>query len=336
MSTVTKAVIPAAGLGTRFLPATKAQPKEMLPVVDKPAIQYVVEEAVAAGIDDILIITGRNKRSLEDHFDRNFELEYQLQAKGKTDDLAEVVELAELADIHFVRQGEPLGLGHAVSVARKHVGDDPFVVMLGDDIMVERVDRAHRHDQGLTTSTARSVVALMEVAVGAISAYGCAAADEDSGPPAYASLDIVEKPDPAVAPSNLAVMGRYVFTAGDLRAARADAEPGVGGEIQLTDAIARALADRARVRLRLRDRALRHRQEDRLPARHRRARPAPVRPGSGVPGVPVRGRASRRSHLTVGPDGLAGSATVAVGVRSRRRSRVSGADLHSPSCPTGA
>ncbi|MFI5045069.1 MAG: UTP--glucose-1-phosphate uridylyltransferase, partial [Acidimicrobiales bacterium] len=135
MKKVTKAVIPAAGLGTRFLPATKAQPKEMLPVVDKPAIQYVVEEAVAAGIDDILIITGRNKRSLEDHFDRNFELEYQLEAKGKTGDLAEVVELAELADIHFVRQGEPLGLGHAVSVARKHVGDNPFVVMLGDDIM---------------------------------------------------------------------------------------------------------------------------------------------------------------------------------------------------------
>ncbi|MTA63513.1 MAG: NTP transferase domain-containing protein, partial [Actinobacteria bacterium] len=137
MGRVTKAVIPAAGLGTRFLPATKAQPKEMLPVVDRPAIQYVVEEAVKAGIDDILIITGRNKRSLEDHFDRNFELEYQLKAKGKMGDLAEVVELAELADIHFVRQGEPLGLGHAVSVARKHVGDEPFVVMLGDDIMDE-------------------------------------------------------------------------------------------------------------------------------------------------------------------------------------------------------
>src|SRR3954452_13193265 len=134
-SSVTKAVIPAAGLGTRFLPVTKAQPKEMLPVVDKPAIQYVVEEAVRAGIDDILIITGRGKRSLEDHFDRNFELEHHLQAKGKTDDYEEVVDLAELADIHYVRQGEPLGLGHAVSVARKHVGDNPFVVMLGDEFM---------------------------------------------------------------------------------------------------------------------------------------------------------------------------------------------------------
>jgi UTP--glucose-1-phosphate uridylyltransferase len=139
MKKITKAVIPAAGLGTRFLPATKAQPKEMLPIVDKPAIQYVVEEAVRAGIDDILIITGRSKRSLEDHFDRNFELEYFLEDRGKTSDLAEVRRLAELADIHYVRQGEPLGLGHAVSVARKHVGDEPFVVMLGDDIMDEEI-----------------------------------------------------------------------------------------------------------------------------------------------------------------------------------------------------
>jgi UTP--glucose-1-phosphate uridylyltransferase len=135
---VTKAVIPAAGLGTRFLPATKAQPKEMLPVVDKPAIQYVVEEAVRAGIDDILIITGRAKRSLEDHFDRNFELEYYLADRGKDTELAEVQALAEIADIHFVRQGEPLGLGHAVSVARKHVGDHSFAVLLGDDLMDQR------------------------------------------------------------------------------------------------------------------------------------------------------------------------------------------------------
>ena len=133
---VRKAVIPAAGLGTRFLPATKAQPKEMLPVVDKPAIQYVVEEAVAAGIDDILIITGRSKRSIEDHFDRQFELEYHLDAAGKHAELTEVVALTELADIHFVRQGSPLGLGHAVSVARKHVGDNPFVVLL-------EIGRAH-------------------------------------------------------------------------------------------------------------------------------------------------------------------------------------------------
>ncbi|MET0491231.1 MAG: UTP--glucose-1-phosphate uridylyltransferase, partial [Acidimicrobiales bacterium] len=170
MSAVTKAVIPAAGLGTRFLPATKAQPKEMLPVVDRPAIQYVVEEAVQAGIDDILIITGRGKRSLEDHFDRNFELEHQLHEKGRDEDLIEIRQLADLADIHYVRQGEPLGLGHAVSVARKHVGDEPFVVMLGDDLMdgpslvrsmIDAYDR-----------TGSSVVALMEVPPEDISHYG--------------------------------------------------------------------------------------------------------------------------------------------------------------------
>src|ERR1035438_330540 len=135
---VTKAVVPAAGLGTRFLPATKAQPKEMLPLVDKPAIQYVVEEAVSAGITDILVITGRGKRSLEDHFDRSFELEYYLQEGGKLDELEEMRRIAEMADIHYVRQGEPKGLGHAVLVAAEHVGDLPFVVMLGDDIMHPR------------------------------------------------------------------------------------------------------------------------------------------------------------------------------------------------------
>lgn len=238
MSQVTKAVIPAAGLGTRFLPATKAQPKEMLPVVDKPAIQYVVEEAVAAGIDDILIITGRNKRSLEDHFDRNFELEHQLQAKGKTGDLAEVVELAELADIHFVRQGEPLGLGHAVSVARKHVGNEPFVVMLGDDIMDEHStvlqDMIKSFDEH-----ASSVVALMEVPEQDISAYGCAAvADRDGA--LCRITELVEKPAPDVAPSNLAVMGRYLFTPA-IFDELSHVEVGVGGEIQLTDAIATLL-----------------------------------------------------------------------------------------------
>ena len=232
---VTKAVIPAAGLGTRFLPATKAQPKEMLPVVDRPAIQYVVEEAVAAGIDDILIITGRNKRSLEDHFDRNFELEHQLQSKGKTGDLAEVVELAELADIHFVRQGEPLGLGHAVSVARKHVGNEPFVVMLGDDIMDDHStvlpDMIKQFGE-----TGSSIVALMEVPPESISAYGCAAVDDREGSLCRIT-GIVEKPAVEDAPSNLAVMGRYLFTP-EIFAELEHVEPGVGGEIQLTDAIA--------------------------------------------------------------------------------------------------
>jgi len=236
---VTKAVIPAAGLGTRFLPATKAQPKEMLPVVDRPAIQYVVEEAVRAGIDDILIITGRDKRSLEDHFDRNFELEHVLQSRGKDEEYAEVVELAELAAIHYVRQGEPLGLGHAVSVARKHVGDNPFVVMLGDEFMAEDSGLLEGMIKAYGELTA-SVIALMEVPEVDISRYGCAAVD-----PVHDNLvrirEIVEKPAAADAPSNLAVMGRYVLTP-EIFDELDRVKPGVGGEIQLTDAIATLLA----------------------------------------------------------------------------------------------
>ncbi|NCY16739.1 MAG: UTP--glucose-1-phosphate uridylyltransferase, partial [Actinobacteria bacterium] len=196
---ITKAVIPAAGLGTRFLPATKAQPKEMLPLVDKPAIQYVVEEAVRAGIDDILIITGRSKRSLEDHFDRNFELEYFLEDRGKTTELAEVRRLAELADIHYVRQGEPLGLGHAVSVAHKHVGDEPFVVMLGDDIMDEDApvlsDMMKTHGE-----TGSSIIALSEFPLEEISSYGCVDAEQLTEQLVRIKR-IVEKPAPADAPS---------------------------------------------------------------------------------------------------------------------------------------
>ena len=241
-TTVKKAVIPAAGLGTRFLPATKAQPKEMLPIIDRPAIQYVVEEAVRAGIDDILIITGRGKRAIEDHFDRNFELEYYLEQKGKTDDVADIRELAEMADIHYVRQGEPLGLGHAVAVARKHVGDNPFVVMLGDDIMDERshvlTGMIDVYDQ-----RHRSVVALKEFPIEEISSYGCARPEPVEGDDGLVQiLDIVEKPAPEVAPSTLAVMGRYVFTPAIFDCLDRVA-PGVGGEIQLTDAIALLLAE---------------------------------------------------------------------------------------------
>jgi UTP--glucose-1-phosphate uridylyltransferase len=236
---VTKAVIPAAGLGTRFLPATKAQPKEMLPVVDRPAIQYVVEEAVAAGIDDILIITGRGKRSLEDHFDRAFELEHQLREKGKIEDLAEVRDLAELADIHYVRQGQALGLGHAVNVARKHVGNEPFVVMLGDDIMVD--DAALLRSMiDVHAEHQASVLALLEVPHEDISAYGCVEAEEvEEG--LVRIKGIVEKPAPEDAPSNLAVVGRYVLTP-DIFDALDHVEPGHGGEIQLTDAIATLIA----------------------------------------------------------------------------------------------
>jgi UTP--glucose-1-phosphate uridylyltransferase len=237
---VRKAVIPAAGMGTRFLPATKAQPKEMLPVVDKPSIQYVVEEAVAAGIDDILIITGRNKRSLEDHFDRNFELEHQLREKGKEGDLGDIIDLAELADIHFVRQGEPLGLGHAVSVARKHVGNDPFVVMLGDDIMHQDSRLLPDMISNYRFSGA-STVALMEVPQEEISAYGCAAVENRDGQTCRI-VDVVEKPKADIAPSNLAIVGRYLFTPAIFECLER-VDPGVGGEIQLTDAIALLLKE---------------------------------------------------------------------------------------------
>jgi UTP--glucose-1-phosphate uridylyltransferase len=231
---VRKAVIPAAGLGTRFLPATKAQPKEMLPVVDKPAIQYVVEEAVAAGIRDILVITGRGKRSLEDHFDRTFELEYYLAQSGKTDELRAMQDLAELADIHYVRQGEPLGLGHAVAVARQHVGDEPFAVMLGDDIMVDDASLL-RGMLKVYNRFGRSVVAVKEFPREEISSYGCIRPEpvEDN---LVRLLGIVEKPRPEDAPSNLAVMGRYILTP-EIFDMIERVEPGKGGEIQLTDAI---------------------------------------------------------------------------------------------------
>src|SRR5437763_8236321 len=189
---VRKAVIPAAGLGTRFLPATKAQPKEMLPLVDKPAIQYVVEEAVRAGLRDILIITGRGKRSLEDHFDRSFELEYYLEAGEKFDKLKQVQAIAGMAEIHYVRQGEPRGLGHAVAVARDHVGEEPFVVLLGDDIMVES-SRVLAEMLAVHERYGRSVVALKEVPKSEVSSYGCVAAEPvEEG--LVRLLDIVEKP----------------------------------------------------------------------------------------------------------------------------------------------
>jgi UTP--glucose-1-phosphate uridylyltransferase len=232
---VRKAVIPAAGLGTRFLPATKAQPKEMLPLVDKPAIQYVVEEAVRAGIRDILIITGRGKRSIEDHFDRTFELELSLEAAGKHDRLKEVRAIAEMADIHYVRQGEPKGLGHAISVARQHVGGEPFAVLLGDDVMDER---AHvlQDMLGVHERYGRSVIALKEYPREDMASYGCVRpAGTDDGD-LVRILEIVEKPEPEKAPSNLAVMGRYVFTP-EIFDALEMVQPGKDGKLELTDAI---------------------------------------------------------------------------------------------------
>jgi UTP--glucose-1-phosphate uridylyltransferase len=237
---VKKAVIPAAGLGTRFLPATKSQPKEMLPIVDKPSIQYVVEEAVAAGLTDVLIITGRGKRAIEDHFDRNFELEHYLEQSSKLELLADVQLVNDLADIHYIRQRDPLGLGHAVGVAREHVGDEPFAVILGDDIMVDG-GALLRSMIAVHDAEQASVLALLEVAPDEISAYGCATSDE-VGPGLHRVRDVVEKPRAADAPSNLAVIGRYVFTPAIFDALDRIA-PGVGGELQLTDAIGLLIAD---------------------------------------------------------------------------------------------
>jgi UTP--glucose-1-phosphate uridylyltransferase len=235
---VTKAVIPAAGLGTRFLPATKATPKEMLPVVDTPAIQLVVEEAAAAGLDDVLMVTGRNKRPLEDHFDHARELEATLEAKGDTERLALVTRSSNLATVHYVRQGEPRGLGHAVACAAKHVGDNPFAVLLGDDLIDPR-DPLLQKMIGLRGSLGGSVVALLEVPRDQIHLYGCAAVEAIDGgedPDVVRVTDLVEKPSVEEAPSSYAVIGRYVLDPAVFRVLENTA-PGRGGEIQLTDAL---------------------------------------------------------------------------------------------------
>jgi UTP--glucose-1-phosphate uridylyltransferase len=231
---VKKAVIPAAGLGTRFLPATKAQPKVMLPVVDTPALQYVVEEAVRSGITDILIITGRGQRSIEDHFDRSLELEHFLESKGKFDELKTVREIADMAAIHYVRQKEALGLGHAISISEAFVAGDPFAVLLGDDLIHESMpllpEMLRVHER-----YGRSVLAAQEVSRDEISWYGCIVPEwvEES---LARVVSIVEKPSPREAPSNLAAIGRYVFTPEIFDSIR-ETKPGVGGEIQITDAI---------------------------------------------------------------------------------------------------
>jgi len=232
---VHKAVVPAAGLGTRFLPATKATPKEMLPVVDKPAIQYVVEEAVAAGLDDVLFVTGRSKRPLEDHFDRNLELEYALDSKGDHHRLQLVNESTDLARIHYVRQGDPLGLGHAVLMAEHHVGHEPFAVLLGDDLIDPR-DPVLPRMMEVRQAHGGSVIALMEVPRESISLYGCPATQPTDEADAVLVTDLVEKPDPADAPSTFAVIGRYVLDPAVFAVLRRT-EPGRGGEIQLTDAL---------------------------------------------------------------------------------------------------
>lgn len=241
--TIHKAVIPAAGLGTRFLPATKSTPKEMLPVVDKPAIQYVVEEAVRAGLEDVLLITGRSKDSLTNHFDSIPELEAALEAKGDLERLAKVRESSALGHVHTVRQGQPKGLGHAVLQAKHHVGHEPFAVLLGDDLIDER-DELLSTMLALQERTGGSVIALLEVPPEQISMYGCAAVEAFDG---AADVDqvritgLVEKPPVDEAPSNLAIIGRYVLHPAVFEVLENTA-PGRGGEIQLTDALA-TLAD---------------------------------------------------------------------------------------------
>lgn len=232
---VRKAVIPAAGLGTRFLPATKAMPKEMLPVVDKPAIQYVVEEAVHVGLNDVLMITGRNKRALEDHFDRVPSLESTLEDKGDTEKLASIQAASQLGDIHYVRQGDPHGLGHAVLRAKQHVGNEAFAVLLGDDLIDAR-DELLSTMIDVQAKTGGSVVALIEVEPSQISAYGCADIEAIDGEDYVRVNRLVEKPSPEEAPSNLALIGRYVLHPAVFEVLE-HTEPGRGGEIQLTDAL---------------------------------------------------------------------------------------------------
>jgi UTP--glucose-1-phosphate uridylyltransferase len=233
---VKKAIIPAAGLGTRFLPATKAMPKEMLPIVDKPTIQYIVEEAIESGIEDIIIVTGKGKRAIEDHFDHSFELEQNLLEKGKFELLNEVQKSSKLVDIHYIRQKEPKGLGHAIWCARKFIGNEPFAVLLGDDIvqaekpcLQQMIEQYERYNA--------SILGVQQVEQEEVSRYGIVGAS-DIGERFYSVKNLVEKPTKENAPSNLAIMGRYILNPKIFEILEQQ-EPGAGGEIQLTDAIAR-------------------------------------------------------------------------------------------------
>jgi UTP--glucose-1-phosphate uridylyltransferase len=231
---VRKAIIPAAGLGTRFLPATKAMPKEMLPIVDKPTIQYIVEEAIASGIEDIIIVTGKGKRAIEDHFDHAFELEQNLFEKGKVELLKKVQHTSKMADIHYIRQKEPKGLGHAVWCARKFIGDEPFAVLLGDDI-VQAEEPCLKQLIEQYEATGSSVIGVKKVSDNETSRYGIVDPMENSGN-LYRVNNFVEKPKPGTAPSNLAIMGRYLLTP-EIFSILETQDKGAGGEIQLTDAI---------------------------------------------------------------------------------------------------
>lgn len=235
MKKVKKAIIPAAGLGTRFLPATKAMPKEMLPIVDKPTIQYIIEEAVASGIEDIIIVTGKGKRAIEDHFDNSFELEQNLIEKGKFELLSEVQKSSQMADIHYIRQKEPKGLGHAIWCARKFIGNEPFAVLLGDDIVqAEKPCLKQLIDQYEIYQS--SILGVQKVPMEEVSRYGIVNGNE-IGERSFRVNSLIEKPKLEEAPSNLAIMGRYILNP-RIFDILGEQGPGAGGEIQLTDAIA--------------------------------------------------------------------------------------------------
>ena len=233
--TITRAVIPAAGLGTRFLPATKATPKEMLPIVDKPTIQYIVEEALASGIEDILIITGRSKRAIEDHFDRSIELELNLSEKGKEEWLDMVRSISDIR-VHYIRQKEPRGLGHAILCAKQFIGNEPFAVLLGDDVVYNDKRPALRQLIDVYEKTGASVLGVQEVPREKVSSYGIVAARGTRDPRTFAVADMVEKPPVNEAPSNMAVLGRYIITP-EIFELLEHTNPGAGGEIQLTDGL---------------------------------------------------------------------------------------------------
>lgn len=236
---IKKAIIPAAGLGTRFLPATKAQPKEMLPIVDKPTIQYIIEEAVEAGIEDILIITGKHKRAIEDHFDKSVELELSLKEKEKYDLLEIVEEITNLVDIHYVRQKEPKGLGHAIYCARTFIGDEPFAVLLGDDVMTAKRPVIGQM-MDIYEEYRSPIIGVHKVLKESVSSYGIVKYAEQHQNRLYQVEDLIEKPAIEEAPSNLAILGRYIITP-DIFPILAETRPGRNNEIQLTDALKKML-----------------------------------------------------------------------------------------------
>jgi len=236
---VRKAVIPAAGMGTRFLPATKAQPKEMLPIVDKPTIQYIIEEAVASGVEDILIVSGRGKRAIEDHFDKSYELEDILKRKGEDELLALVQSISNLANVNYVRQKEPKGLGHAIYCARSFIGDEPFAILLGDDIVDSSVP-CLKQMIDVYEEYGATVLGVQQVPDSEVSKYGIIKGTL-IGDRVYKVEDMVEKPDVESAPSNVAILGRYIVTP-EVFTYLENAVPGKGGEIQLTDALRAMLA----------------------------------------------------------------------------------------------